>query len=170
VIDLSDSGMSELTNLVIVRGGVPYRITRTLQFCDLYLDVRIPPDADPLGIKAEIEQVLKRCGVEGSVELTTYRRGYEGKGVEPLVQAVTAAHQRVLGGEPKPPAAPTSSMWRDLNVYNEVGIPSITYGPASGAGGGNATMGIDDLLNAARIYALTVLDLCNRDKPLTLRT
>src|SRR5207302_972646 len=145
-------------------------ITRTLQFCDLYLDVRIPPEADPLAIQAEVEQVVRRCGLEGTVELTTYRRGYEGKGVEPLVEAVIGAHRQVLGSEPGPVAPPFSSMWRDLNVYNEVGIPSITYGPAAGTGGGNNTMGVEDLLNASRIYALTALDICNREKGSGLRT
>jgi hypothetical protein len=46
----------------------------------------------------------------------------------------------------------------------------VTYGPALGAGGGNAAMRIDDLMNASRIYALTALDLCNRPKPSRLKT
>lgn len=157
-------------NIGAIRGGVPYRIMRTLQMCDLYVDVRIPPDADPLAVRAELERVVDGCGLEGVVELYTYRRGYEGKGVEPLVDAVTGAHRRVLGGDPRPAAPSFSSMWRDLNAYNEVGIPSITYGPATGTGGGNNTMGVEDLVNASRIYALTILDLCNRDKPSRLRT
>jgi acetylornithine deacetylase/succinyl-diaminopimelate desuccinylase-like protein len=157
-------------NIGAIRGGVPYQIMRTLQRCDLYLDVRIPPDADPLRIRAEIEQVLHGCGLEGVVDLYTYRRGYEGKGVEPLVEAITSAHRGTLGSEPGPAVPSFSSMWRDLNVYNEVGIPSVTYGPAAGSGGGNNTMEVDDLLMASRIYALTALDICNRDKPSALST
>lgn len=156
-------------NIGAIRGGVPYRITRTLQFCDLHLDVRMPPKADPLVIRSEIEQVMKDNGLEGTVEMTTYRPGYEGKGVEPLVEAITASHRHVLRGDPKPVIPSFSSMWRDISVYNEVGIPAVTYGPALGAGGGNATMRVDDLLNASRIYALTALELCNRTKPSKLR-
>ncbi len=157
-------------NIGAIRGGVPYRITRTVQFCDLHLDVRMPPRVDPLAIQGEIEQVLSRCGLEGSVEMTTYRPSFEGKGVEALVEANTRAHRRVLGADPKPPVPSFSSMWRDISCYNEVGIPAITYGPALGAGGGNATLGVDDLLNASRIYALTALNLCNQEKPSGLKT
>lgn len=157
-------------NIGAVRGGVPHKIVRTLQMCDLYVDVRIPPDADPLTVRAELERVMQSCELQGVVELYTYRRGYEGKGVEPLVDAVTRAHRRVLGREPKPAAPSFSSMWRDLNAYNEVGIPSITYGPALGTGGGNSAISVEDLVSASRIYALTALDICNRDKPSELRT
>jgi acetylornithine deacetylase/succinyl-diaminopimelate desuccinylase-like protein len=158
-------------NIGAIRGGVPTRLTRTLELCDLYLDVRITPDADPLIVRAELEQLLRRCGLEGAVELTTYRKAYEGKGVEPLVDAIRRAHREVVGADPPPPPPPVSSMWRDLNVYNEVGIPSVTYGPATGStGGGNNTMAVDDLVNACRSYALIALDICNRDKPAGLRT
>jgi hypothetical protein len=61
-------------------------------------------------------------------------------------------------------------MWLDIICYNEVGIPAVTYGPALGAGGGNATLGVDALLNASRIYALTALNLCDQVKPSGLRT
>jgi hypothetical protein len=60
-------------------------------------------------------------------------------------------------------------MWRDISLYNEVGIPAVTYGPALGAGGGNAAMRVDDLLSASRIYALTAMELCSRVKPPNLR-
>jgi acetylornithine deacetylase/succinyl-diaminopimelate desuccinylase-like protein len=156
-------------NIGAIRGGVPYRITRTLQFCDLHLDVRMPPKADPLAIRSEIEQVMKSAGIEGTVEATTFRPGYEGKGVEPLVEALTASHRRVLQADPKPVIPSFSSMWRDISLYNEVGIPAVTYGPALGAGGGNAAMRVDDLLSASRIYALTAMELCSRVKPPNLR-
>jgi hypothetical protein len=58
-------------------------------------------------------------------------------------------------------------MWRDTNVFNEMGIPSATYGPAAGAGGGNYFLTIDDLLTSAKLYALIMMDICNRDKPMT---
>jgi len=102
--------------------------------------------------------------------MTTYRPSFEGKGVEPLVEANTRAHRQVLGADPKPPVPSFSSMWRDISCYNEVGIPAVTYGPALGAGGGNATLGVDDLYNASCIYALTALNLCDQEKPSALKT
>ena len=74
---------------------------------------------------------------------------------------------------PTPVAFPVCSMWRDNNFYNEVGIPSLTYGPTAGfsragvgaAGTGHFFITKQDLATAARIYALTAFDLCNQEKP-----
>jgi hypothetical protein len=55
-------------------------------------------------------------------------------------------------------------MWRDLNVFNEVRIPSVCYGPPRQrealSGAGNRAMKIDDLLQATKVYALSALILC----------
>jgi hypothetical protein len=61
-------------------------------------------------------------------------RGYNAERVEPLKDAVETAHQVIFGKPTEPAGAPECSMWRDINPYNEVGIPSLTYG--CGAGGG----------------------------------
>ena len=56
-------------------------------------------------------------------------------------------------------------MWRDLNVFNEVGIPSVCYGPAQAkkAFGGRCPepqMKIDDLVQATKVYVLSAMILC----------
>jgi hypothetical protein len=55
-------------------------------------------------------------------------------------------------------------MWRDLNVFNEVCIPSICYGPPRQreplSGAGNRAMKIADLVQATKVYALTALEVC----------
>jgi acetylornithine deacetylase len=102
--------------------------------------------------------------IECEVSLFQYSRGYIAKNAEPLISAVTTAHRYVFNSEPpKPPSAETS-MWRDLNVFNEVGIPSICYGPPRQreplSGAQNRAMKIADLVQAAKVYALTALILC----------
>jgi hypothetical protein len=84
--------------------------------------------------------------------------------VKPLTAAITRAHGAIVGGTPRPAAPPFSSMWRDINCFNEMRIPAITYGPGISVGGGNFGMKIDALVTGARLYALTALDLCDQER------
>ena len=51
------------------------------------------------------------------------------------------------------------SMWRDTNVYNRVGIPSLTFGPSRGQAAvqGTGSMELNNMIEGAKIYALTAL-------------
>lgn len=151
-------------NIGAIRGGVPYKITKTVQQCAIYVDVRITPVQNPLDLKWELRCLVAEAGLTGEVELYVYRPAYEAKNVEPLAGAITRAHQAIVGGTPKPAAPPFSSMWRDINCFNEMRIPAITYGPGISVGGGNFGMRIADLVTGAKLYALTALDLCNQER------
>jgi hypothetical protein len=63
-------------------------------------------------------------------------------------------------------AAPAyTSMWRDHLVFIEAGVPALTYGPSGSTGGARPySMKIDDLVRAARSYALIALNICSRTK------
>ena len=143
-----------------VRSGVPYKITKTPSICVLYVDARITPKQDPRGVQRELEQAVAATGVPVTVEPFVYRRGYEAQGVEPLVAHVEAAHRRVFDEAPGRPIDAITSMWRDSNVFNEVGIPTVVYGPGASVGGGNFAMETDDLVNAARVYAALAIEVC----------
>jgi acetylornithine deacetylase/succinyl-diaminopimelate desuccinylase-like protein len=151
-------------NVGAIRGGVPYKITKTVQQCAIYLDVRITPVQNPLDIREDLRRLLASLGLAGEVELYTYRPAFEADPVKvrPLADAITRAHQAIVGPAPAHAAAPFSSMWRDINAFNEMRIPALTYGPGISVGGGNFGMKISDLLTGTRLYALTALDLCNQ--------
>ena len=151
-------------NIGAIRGGVPYKITKTVQQCAIYVDVRITPTQNPLDIREELRGLLSSAGLNGEVELYVYRRGYEGRQVEPLAESIRQSHRQIFGELPKLAPAPYSSMWRDINVFNEMGIPAITYGPGASVGGGNFAMRIEDLVTAAKLYALIALDVCNQER------
>ena len=151
-------------NIGAIRGGIPTKIIRCPQRCAIYLDIRITPVQHPLDVKQELEDVLAATGVMGTVELFLYRPGTEGKGVEPLVEALGQAHRAEFGKTLEKAAPPHSSMWRDINVFNELRIPAVTYGPAASAGGGVYSMLGEDLHHAARVYAGTALEVCSRDR------
>jgi len=153
-------------NIGAIRGGVPYKITKTVQQCAIYLDVRTTPVQNPLDIREELRTLVSGLGLEGEVELYVYRPAFEADPVkvEPLAAAITHAHQALLGGAPPQASPPFSSMWRDINCFNEMRIPAITYGPGISVGGGNFGMKIATLVTGAQLYALTALQLCNQDR------
>lgn len=153
-------------NIGAIRGGVPYKITHTVQQCAIYVDVRITPAQEPLEVRAQLRRVLRDVGLEGEVELYLFRPGFEvdEKKAAPLRAAITRAHSVTIGGEPNPAPVETSSMWRDLTCFNELRIPSITYGPGGNVGAGMFRLPIDTLLTGAKLYATTALDLCNQER------
>ena len=153
-------------NIGAIRGGVPYKITKTVQQCAIYVDVRVTPVQNPLDIREDLRGLLAALGLVGEVELYAYRPAFEAdpQRVEPLAGAITRAHEAILGGTPKPASPPFSSMWRDINCFNEMRIPAITYGPGISVGGGNFGMRIADLVTGTKLYALTALDLCSQPR------
>lgn len=147
-----------------IRGGMPRKIHRQPELCSIYVDIRLNPDTPPLQIQDEVRQVMNQTGVSVEIKPYLYRRGFQAQGAEPLAEVIIDSHRAILGEIPGPCDSPEISMWRDTNPFNEMGIPSLTYGPGGGAGGGNLFFALDDMVNAARIYALTALRLCNTAK------
>ena len=153
-------------NFGAIRGGVPQKITKTVQQCAIYLDVRITPKQEPLDIREQLRGVMRDAGLNGEVELYVYRPGFEvdeEKGA-PLRQAIGRAHGSVVGGELGLGPVSTSSMWRDLNCFNEMRIPSYTYGPGGSVGGGIFRMPIENLIIGSQLYVHTALDLCDQER------
>jgi acetylornithine deacetylase/succinyl-diaminopimelate desuccinylase-like protein len=150
-------------NIGAIRSGSPSMIIQTPEVCFLYLDVRTVPGQRSELIAGELEQLLRDEGLEGAVEQFVNRPGYEAHGIEPLVDALDAAHQTEFGDIPQIADPPVCSMWRDHNIFNEMGIPTLTYGPAGIVGGGKFGMTVPDMVRAARVYALTALAICGAE-------
>lgn len=143
-----------------VRSGEPTRPFLSPQLCHLYLDVRALPGTNPLDLRDEIGAALEATGIDHHIELYLFRPGYEAKGVEPLVTALTEAHRAVVGGDPPAVSGPTASMWRDSNVFAELGIPVVNYGPRSASHALKRALTIESLYQAACVYARTALTIC----------
>ncbi|MBI4199038.1 MAG: M20/M25/M40 family metallo-hydrolase [Chloroflexi bacterium] len=145
-----------------VRGGG--RVGGGGNQCSIHLDVRIAPGKDPRLIQREIRDLTRSLGLECEVSLYQWNRGYIAQNAEPLIQAVTEAHRYVLGSEPAEPPPHTLSMWRDHNAFNEVGIPSICYGPPRlkepYTDAQDRAMKIADLVAVSKVYALTAMAVC----------
>jgi acetylornithine deacetylase/succinyl-diaminopimelate desuccinylase-like protein len=148
-----------------VRGGHSTALMATPQVCSLYLGAFILPGQDPLALRVEIEQALATANVPASeVQLYLFRRGYEAKNAQRITAAVRRAHEATFGTPPPPPNSATCSMWRDINIFNELGIPAITYGPRSERHAYRKAITADALHQAACVYARTMLDICSQEK------
>lgn len=137
----------------------------------LRIDVRLAPGANPRAVEDDVRACLRRGGLDAEVEPFQWSRGYIADGAGPLVDAVTSSHRAVIGGDPPAPPTPEISMWRDLNVFNELGIPSICYGPPRTAepysDPGDRAMRVDDLIAATKVYALTAMKICGLSEQAT---
>ena len=130
----------------------------------VHLDIRLAPGANPRAVEREIREYLRERGFACELEPYQWSRGYVARNAESLVAAVTDAHRAVFDAPPPRPPTAEISMWRDVNMFNEVGIPSICYGPPRQrepySDPGNRAMKIADLVAATKVYALTAVNLC----------
>lgn len=147
-------------NIGAIRAGDPTIILQSPEVCHLYVDVRTVPGQRSEPIAQELTDLLDELGLEGDVEQFVNRSGHEAQGIEPLAGALDDAHRHVFDEDCGVADSPACSMWRDHNIYNETGVPALTYGPTGIAGGGRFEMAVADLGNAARVYALAALGIC----------
>jgi acetylornithine deacetylase/succinyl-diaminopimelate desuccinylase-like protein len=147
-----------------IRGGVLYRPNRTAPHCAIFVDVRMVPGEDPLRIERELQSVVETAEVGARVETYLARHGAIGKNVERLAEEVRRSYQQVSGKEPVAPASTeTVSMWRDNNVFNRAGIPSLTFGCGRTRGeDGRLYLDIGDLVTTATVYARVAQSLCEK--------
>ena len=143
-------------------------ISQASPFWDIYMDIRLVPGKKPEAVKKDVARAVRALGIECEVSAFQYSRGHIAENAEALISALTDAHRYVFGTEPPLPPSAEVSMWRDLNVFNEVDIPSVCYGPPRQrdpfSGAGNRAMKISDLVAATKVYALTALLVCGTDQ------
>jgi acetylornithine deacetylase/succinyl-diaminopimelate desuccinylase-like protein len=152
-------------NIGAIRGGIPYRPNRTSPHCSIYVDVRIVPGEDPLRVEKELQEAVNAAGVGGKVETFLARAGAVGAGTEPLQEEVKRAFKSVTGNDLAPQAPQeVVSMWRDNNVFNEAGIPSLTFGPPRRREPetGRLYFEVGDLVDMANVYAQIAYGICQQ--------
>jgi acetylornithine deacetylase/succinyl-diaminopimelate desuccinylase-like protein len=147
-----------------IRSGSPRRPILAPQICHLYIDVRSVPGQDPLKTKAELSKAVSDIGLKNTIELYSFRPGFEAKNIDRFSDAVRRAHRANFGDDPGPAQVETSSMWRDINAFNEVGIPALTYGPRSTSHSFKRALTTESLYQAACAYARIAFEVCNEEK------
>lgn len=169
-----------------IEGGNPFK-PGTRPTTDIFVIVKMLPGAVPLAIKRDIEQVCEKMRKRDSdildirVELYLTTPGYEISKSEYVVKAMERAH-KVVFNQPVPYAKPIRyGITSDGSRIAAYGVPAITYGPGFGthlvdptetkAGaewdsptGVRRGVGIDNMVNCTKVYAMAALDICNRKK------
>lgn len=159
-LDLPYGRMVPKVGIGAIRAGRPYNPSSSPGSCSLYFNARLLPDANPNEVVEEVKAVCRKRGVPAEIEVFLYRPGSIAQNIEPFRNDLEEAHRHIFGGELGGVESPETSMWRDLNVFNRAGIPSLTYGPGAGSGGGGRFLLVEDLVKAAQVYALTAYSWC----------
>jgi acetylornithine deacetylase len=156
-------GQSGVVNVGCLRGGHPWRVSRTPERADVFLDVRVPPTMPLQEVRVAIKQLvldLRKKHPDYGIEYETFVSvpGAEISKDHPLVKTIEVCHQRVLGAAPRHAAV----LWdSDASVMTRYGIETLNYGPSSGPRDAEGEkVAIDILANTTKVYALAAAEIC----------
>ena len=146
----SYDGQPGVVNVGCIRGGHPWRASRTPERTDLFLDVRVPPAMPLKEVRRSIKQLV--------LDLRAKVPGAEISKDHELVRTIEYCHHSVMGAPPKH----TTVLWdSDASVMTRYGIETLNYGPSSGPRDEEGEkVEIKTLVNTAKIYALAAAEIC----------
>lgn len=146
-------------NIGAMRSGSPVRMTHTPEVAACYVDIRLAPGQAPAPVLRSVRAALADLD-DVEVEPYLYRPGHVVRNGDELVDGIRQAHEHVTGSPLESGDGPTASMWRDINIFNEVGIPAVTYGPTRASVNNQAGVDENEIYQVALIYAASALALC----------
>ena len=152
--------------------------------CTIIVDVHFVPGQTADSIVADIRRTLDRLverdnDLKYEIEIPppAFFRGRRRLVMSPLdvptgeyiVQAVARSHQRVTGEPPKVIGAllPNSYSSNDTCHLWNAGIPCLIYGPGVVRGSADeddSCVIISEMIQCARVLAVTALDVCNQER------
>jgi acetylornithine deacetylase len=156
-------GLKGVVNVGAVRGGFPWRLSRTPGRADLFLDVRVPPTMAMTEARAalyelagELAERFPDYGVEAEVYVTA--PGAEISEDDPLVASIVEAHRTVHGYAPERDVV---RWFSDASVLTRYGVATVNYGASSGLPGEEGeSVEVRELVETARVYALAAAQVC----------
>jgi acetylornithine deacetylase/succinyl-diaminopimelate desuccinylase-like protein len=156
-------GLDGVVNIGSLRGGHPWRVSRTPNRTDLFLDVRVPPSMPMIDAKRELASLVRTLRSKHPESAIEYEVFVTAPGAEiderhPMIRAIDAGHQRVFGAKP---ARDTVRWFSDASALTRYGIETVNYGTSSGLPGPDGeNLDIEGLVKIATVYALAVASLC----------
>ncbi len=156
-------GQKGIVNVGAIRGGQPWRVSRTPERTDVFLDVRVPPMMALAEARRAVKDLflkLRDRYPDYGLEFETFVSvpGAEISENHEMVKAIEAAHLRVM----QAPARRDTVLWcSDASILTRYGIETVNYGPSSGPRDAEGEkVAIQTLVDMAKIYALVAAELC----------
>jgi acetylornithine deacetylase len=159
----SYGGKTAIVNLGGIRGGHPWRASRTPEKTELFVDVRVPPNIALSDARRDVHAMfleLKKMHPDWGLEFETYVSVPGARIAEDhaMIRAIDANHERVMGQRPEREVVTWCS---DASVLTRYGIETVNYGPSSGPRDAEGEkVSIKTLVDITKIYALTAAELC----------
>jgi acetylornithine deacetylase/succinyl-diaminopimelate desuccinylase-like protein len=152
-----------MVNVGCIRGGDPWRASRTPQQTDVFLDVRVPPAMAMGQARRALKELflsLRKKHPDYGLEFETYVSvpGASISAEHEMVKAIESTHRMVTG---KAPARDAVLWCSDASVLTRYGIETVNYGPSSGPRDHEGEkVRIKTLVDITKIYALTAAQIC----------
>jgi acetylornithine deacetylase/succinyl-diaminopimelate desuccinylase-like protein len=159
-------GLTGVVNIGAIRGGQPWRVSRTPDRTDLFLDIRVPPTMRMQEARASFGDLVRELrsrfpdyGISWEVFVTA--PGSQIAEDHPLIAAIDASHETVFGA---PPERDATRWFSDGSALTRYGIETVNYGTSSGLPGADGeSLDIDGLVAIASVYALAAARVCGVD-------
>jgi len=152
-----------LVSVGAIRGGQPWRVSRTPERTDLFLDIRVPPNMRMQEASDAFRDLVRALRAELGEELIDWEVYVTAPGAEieeshPLIAAVDDSHEAVFGEVPE---RSVEHWFSDASSLTRYGIPSVNYGTSVGLPGAEGeNLAIDGLVDITRVYALSAARIC----------
>jgi len=140
----------------IIRGGT--KINMVPDCCEADIDIRIPIGLPSEVVIARFEKLIQQQGLNKiRYRFETSEANYT-EVSEPLVQTIVKNAEEVWRHKVIPAYQWASS---DARYYRLKGVPTLQYGPSNTEGihAYNEDVDIEDVINAAKVYAAAICDL-----------
>ena len=172
-----------------IEGGNPFK-PGTQPATHLYVIVKTLPGTPTMAIQRELEAVCakveaKEKDIKTRVELYLSTDGYEISKDQKVVKVMQQAHQEVFGKPVQDPMPKRYGITSDGSRIAAYGVPAITYGPGFGThlidptepqitewdnpSGIRRGVGIQNMINCTKVYALAALEICSKSREESLR-
>jgi acetylornithine deacetylase/succinyl-diaminopimelate desuccinylase-like protein len=156
-------GIKGVVNVGSIRGGFPWRLSRTPGRTDIFLDVRVPPAMPMQDARRAFDELVRDLRTEQpdwdvDSEVYVTAPGSEIDEGHPLIEAIDRGHTTVFG---EPPARDAVRWFSDASALTRYGIETVNYGTSSGLPDPEGeNLDIEGLVQIAKVYALVASEVC----------